>query len=188
VPEKFVNRKSLIVNRSKFIALFVGEVGLRKGVPYLLQAWSELNLKNAELWLVGAVVPGIKKIVEKYHGREDIKFLGFQRNIPELMTKADIFVFPSIEEGSALVTYEAMAAGLPVVTTTNSGSVVRDGQEGFVLPIRDVEKLKEKIRILYNDRDLRGKMGEAGRRRAEEFTWFNYGENLVKAYEQIINR
>lgn len=186
--EQFNN---LTINRvadDRFVALFVGEVGLRKGEPYLLQAWAELNLKNAELWLVGAVVPDIKEVVKKYRDREDIKFLGFRKDVPELMAKANIFVFPSIEEGSALVTYEAMAAGLPVVTTYNSGSVIRDGKEGFVLPIRDVEKLKEKIKILYNDGELRKEMGESGRARVEEFTWFKYGEKLVEAYEKIINR
>lgn len=171
----------------KFVAIFVGEVGLRKGVPYLLQGWTELNLKNAELWLAGAVVSDIKKIVSKYYDRQDIKFLGFRRDVPKLMSRASIFVFPSIEEGSALVTYEAMAAGLPVVTTVNSGSVVRDGREGFVLPIRDVEALKEKIGILYNDAKLRKEMGESARQRIRNFTWYQYGENLVKAYEKILS-
>ena len=172
--------------RPSFVALFVGEVGLRKGVPYLLQAWAELNLKNAELWLAGAVASDIKKVLSKYRNRKDIKHLGFVKNVPELMAKADIFVFPSIEEGSALVTYEAMAAGLPVVTTANSGSVVRDGQEGFVLPIREVGALKEKIKLLYNERDLREEMGERARARVQDFTWYQYGENLVRAYEKIL--
>lgn len=174
------------VAMDKFIVLFVGEVGLRKGVPYLLQAWSELNLKDAELWLVGAVAPDIKNILSKYCNRKDIKPLGFRKDAPELMAKASIFVFPSIEEGSALATYEAMAAGLPVVTTVNSGSVVSDGQEGFVLPIRDVEALKEKVELLYNDRDLRKEMGERAWQRVQDFTWHQYGENLVKAYEKIL--
>lgn len=186
VPEKFSNQQSAI-NHQQFIALFVGEVGLRKGVPYLLQAWSELNLKDAELWLAGAISRDIKRtVLSKYRHREDIKFLGFRKDVPEMMARADVFVFPSIEEGSALVTYEAMAAGLPVVTTANSGSVVRDGQEGFVLPIRDVEELKEKIKLLYNDEELRKKMGESARTRSQNFTWHRYGEDLVKAYEKIL--
>ena len=181
--EKFVNRT---ISHDKFTALFVGEVGLRKGVPYLLQAWAELNLKKAELWLVGAVASDIKEVVKKYQDREEIKFLGFREDVPELMAKADIFVFPSIEEGSALVTYEALAAGLPVVTTVNSGSVVRDGREGFVLPIREVGALKEKIKLLYNDGGLRKEMGERAKTRVQDFTWYQYGEKVVKAYEKIL--
>ena len=185
--EKFVNRKSLTVNRNKFIALFVGEVGLRKGVPYLLQAWAELDLKNAELWLAGAINSDVRTVLSRYRNRKDIKHLGFVKNVPELMAKADIFVFPSIEEGSALVTYEAMAASLPVVTTVNSGSVLRSGREGFVLPIRDVEALKQRIKLLYNDGELRKRMGEKARQRVQDFTWYQYGENLVKAYEKILS-
>lgn len=184
--EQFSNLTISNVIDNKFIALFVGEVGLRKGVPYLLQAWSDLNLKDAELWLAGAANSDVRTVLSKYRNRKDIKHLGFVKNIPELMAKADIFVFPSIEEGSALVTYEAMAAGLPVVTTVNSGSVVRNGEEGFVLPIRDVNLLKEKIKLLYNSGELRREMGEKARRKVQEFTWFQYGENLVKAYEKIL--
>ncbi len=195
VPEKFKTQISNVKtttqmskpsNDGKFIALFVGEVGLRKGMPYLLQAWAELNLKDAELWLAGALNRDVRTVLPKYRNHKDIKHLGFAENVPELMAQADIFVFPSIEEGSALVTYEAMAAGLPVVTTVNSGSVVRDGHEGFVLPIRDVGALKEKIKILYNEGELRKRMGERARQRVQEFTWFQYGENLVRSYEKIL--
>lgn len=189
VPEKFKVKSSKLktaVQNSQFIALFVGEVGLRKGVPYLLQAWSDLNLKDSELWLVGAINPNeIRTVLSEYGSREDIKFLGFRRDVAELMNRASIFVFPSIEEGSALVTYEAMAAGLPVITTVNSGSVVRDGQEGFILPIRDVDTLKEKIKLLYNEEDLRFEMGKSGRKRVKEFSWYRYGENLVEIYEKV---
>ena len=64
--------------------------------------------------------------------------------MPRLFRQADIFVFPSLHEGSALCTYEALACGLPVITTANSGSVVRHGIDGFIVPIRDVEALTEK--------------------------------------------
>jgi len=171
---------------SIFVALFVGEVGLRKGIPYLLQAWSELNLKDAELWLVGAVAADIKKVVEKYRDCEDIKFLGFRRDVPELMAKADIFVFPSIEEGSALVTYETMAAGLPVITTPNAGSLVRDSLDGYLIPIRDPDALAERIEFFYKYPEQAKVMGESGRERVSAFTWERYGEELVKAYIKML--
>lgn len=88
--------------------------------------------------------------------------------------RADIFVYPSLYEGSAIAIYEALASGLPVITTPNNGSRITDGVEGFIVPIRDVEALKEKILVLYEDRELRETMGTNARKRAEEFTWATY--------------
>ncbi len=72
---------------------------------------------------------------------------------------ADIFVYPSLHEGSALAIGEALASGLPVITTANAGSVVRDGEEGYIVPIRDVEALMDRILTLYLDREPLGSPG-----------------------------
>ena len=71
---------------------------------------------------------------------------------------ADVFVLPSICEGSATVIYEAIGYGLPVVTTPNAGSVVRDGVEGFVVPIRDVAAIIQSLDRLSSDPQLRLEM------------------------------
>ncbi|MDW8293031.1 MAG: glycosyltransferase, partial [Anaerolineae bacterium] len=99
--------------------------------------------------------------------------------------QADIFVFPTIEEGSALVTYEAMACGLPVITTPNAGALMQDGEEGFLIPIRDVEALAERIEGLRSNPLLRRKVGEAARRRAISLSWEDSSTSLVAAYNQI---
>src|SRR3989441_8298497 len=92
--------------------------------------------------------------------------------------RADVFVYPSLHEGSALAIYEALACGLPIITTPNSGSMVQDGIQGYVVPIRDVERLKEKILLLYENRELRQEMSRRARLRAEEFTWAAYRQRL----------
>ena len=86
-----------------------------------------------------------------------------------------------------MVQAQAMACGLPVICTTNSGGadIVRDGIDGFVLPIRDTEALKEKILHLYDNRDLLRQMGDNAVRRVREgFTWDDYGERITAAYAQ----
>ena len=83
-----------------------------------------------------------------------------------------------MHEGSAFATYEALASGLPIVTTKNAGSVARDGEEGFIVPIRDVDALVDRIERLYRDKALRMTMAQAARRRATEFTWAHYRERL----------
>ncbi len=171
---------------SLFRILFVGRLSLRKGFQYLLKAWSRLDLKNAELVLAGDIAADGKKVVARYRTGKEFKHLDYQPGPVSLFNSASVFVCPSIEEGSALVTYEAMACGLPVITTTNSGSVVRDGKDGFVIPVRDVEALKEKIEFLYENKEMRQEMGQSARERASAYTWDHYGDNLVTAYERII--
>lgn len=168
-----------------FRVLFMGQVSIRKGIPYLLAAWDGLKLKDAELAIVGAAFPDTKGILEKYSGNPTVKFYGHIRDPVKMFQSSSIFVFPSIEEGSALVNYEAMACGLPVVTTGNSGSVVRDGVDGYVIPIRDTAAIREKIETLYADRGKREMMGASARARIEKYTWHNYGDNLVREYRRV---
>ncbi len=172
-------------NSNKFVVLYVGEIRLGKGVQYLLEAWDALKLKDAELWLVGEVKRDIKKTT-KQGNKETIKFLGFRKDIPELMDRASVFAFPSLDEGSALVTYEAMAAGLPVITTPNAGSLVRDSLDGYIIPIRDSAALAERIEFFYKYPEQAKAMGESGRERISKFTWERYGEELVKAYIRML--
>jgi len=174
------------ISNDKFIVLYVGEIRLGKGVQYLLEAWRRLNLKDAELWLVGEVKPNIKKVLSKYSDYKDIKHLGFVKDIPELMSKASVFAFPSLDEGSALVTYEAMAAGLPVIATPNAGSLVRDSLDGYIIPIRDSQALAERLEFFYRFPEQARAMGGSGRERISAFTWERYGEELVKAYIRML--
>lgn len=173
--------------RKGFRLLFVGQLSQRKGIRYLLEAVKRLKLPDAELVLVGKMI-----------GR-DSAFAGYRdvfrhvahvpyHEVHRLFQDADVFVYPSLHEGSALAIYEALASGLPVVTTLNSGSVVRDGQDGFLVPIRDVEALMEKIERLYRDRDLRTAMALSARARACEFTWAHYRARLNRYIDGFVSR
>lgn len=133
--------------------LFVGEVGLRKGVPYLLQALDRLPPGLVAVKLAGSIVLNRNRLAH-YDGIVD--FLGpLPRSaMPDLFRWADVLVLPSIVEGSATVTYEALLSGLPVITTSNSGSIVEDDVTGRILPIRDPSALADAIEAYANDRDL----------------------------------
>ena len=170
-----------------FRILFVGQIGQRKGIKYLLEAFKRLRLQDAELVLVGGIA-GAGDGLRPYRG-----IFKHVQNVPhhEVHTQfqaADIFVYPSLHEGSAIAVYEALACGLPVITTPNAGSVVRDGEEGFIVPVRDVEALMEKILLLYQNRELRKWMSRKARQRAELFTWENYRRNLAKTVRELIEK
>lgn len=172
-------------NLEKFRIIFVGQVGLRKGVQYLLKAWEELNLKEAELLIVGPVFPDFEKLYKKYKNLPNTTFLNYSFETEKLYQDSSIFVFPTIEEGTALAVLDALASGLPVITTPNSGSPIENQEEGFLVSIRDVDELKKRILDLYEDKRLLVKMGEKARKKMENLSWGKYRENLIKTYEEV---
>jgi starch synthase len=169
-----------------FRLLFVGQIGLRKGIPYLLEAFRRLRLPDAELVLLGKFA-GRGKGFARYEGTfRHVDYVPYT-DVPAFMRDADLFVYPSLHEGSALAIYEAMASGLPVITTPNSGSVVRDGIDGYIVPIRDVDALAERIETLYRDRERCRQMGQSARERSEQFSWAAYRSRLVSAIKSRIS-
>jgi alpha-maltose-1-phosphate synthase len=160
----------------KFRVLLVGLLTQRKGIMYLLEAARRLALPNLEVVLVGDLYVDRGTLA----GYADLfTHVPHVADVQRLYRESDIFALPSLHEGSAQVTYEAMASGLPVVTTPNAGSVVRDGIDGFIVPVRDIDALMERIERLYRDRDLRAQMGRNGRQRIMEYTALAYSERLV---------
>jgi alpha-maltose-1-phosphate synthase len=161
----------------RFRVLFVGQLSQRKGIKYLLQAVKELAIPQLELVLVGGIVGSGYGLV-RY--RDCFTHVGNVSHVSvhKYFQDASLFVYPSLHEGSAIAIYEALASGLPVITTANSGSVVRDGSEGFIVPIRDIESIKDRILLLYEDRDLREQMSQNARRLAAQFTWQAYRTKL----------
>jgi glycosyltransferase involved in cell wall biosynthesis len=117
----------------------------------------------------------------------NLVFLGRvpRERIHEEFAAADVFVLPSLAEGSAEATYEALAAGVPVVTTPAAGSVVRNGIEGRLVAERDPFALADAIAEIVEDRDKRDRMSVAARERARDYTWERYGERLVGALRSL---
>jgi len=180
--ERFHPLSDLDQTERPFRVLFVGQISIRKGIPYLLEAWRLLRWGDAELWLLGRMVVNFPRRLLQLPG---VRIFSFVPDPVPFYQKADLFAFPSLEEGSALVTYEALACGLPVVTTPQAGSVVRDGQEGFIVPIRDSIALAERLDALRRDRELRQRMASRARQRALEFTWVRHGEQLASLYASL---
>lgn len=168
-----------------FRALFVGHLSQRKGLRYLLEAFRRLAGPGVELVLAGPLAVGADAIAPYRGVFRHAGALGHDE-LAELYRSADVFVFPTLHEGSALVTYEALASGLPVITTAAAGSVVRDGVEGFLVPPRDADALASGVERLRADTGLRLAMSAAARRRAEEFTWPAYHARLAAAVTKFL--
>lgn len=170
-----------------FRVLFVGHIGPRKGVRYLLEAWRRLALPRAELVLVGAADREGRAILRRYAGLYRWCPQVPYAEVHHVYASADVFAFPSLAEGSAQVTYEAMAAGLPLVTTESAGAVLRHGVEGLIVPSRDADALAAALAVLYRSPALRRGMGLAGRRLMEQgYTWRHYHARLGRAYRAVL--
>lgn len=171
-----------------FRALFVGSVCPRKGVHYLLQAWKELQLSDSELLLVGS--NGFPEgWLDRY--KDVFRYIPSvpHASLNEYYSSANVLVFPSLVEGFGLVLLEAMACGIPVITTPNTAGsdILTDGVEGFIVPIRDVEALKEKLEWCYSHPQELASMGQAARRRAEQLTWELYRHKLASRVQELLN-
>lgn len=159
--------------------LTVGEVGLRKGSPYVVEA-ARLMEGAARFRMAGRVrVPDdVKQEISQW---VELRGIVPRSQIVEEFRWADVFLLPSLCEGSATAVYEALAAGLPVITTENTGSVVRDGIEGFIVPVCDPEAIATAVRALADNPELRRSMFTNALLRAAEHTVESYGERLLAA-------
>lgn len=163
--------------------LFVGTAELRKGIHIFGMAAQKLAHHNYEFRVAG----GVSDVIRNHSLTKNLTFLGRvpRADIQQEYAQADIFVLPSLAEGSAEVTYEALAVGLPVITTEAAGSVVRDGIEGFIIPERDPDALADSIQALIENRELRDRMAAAAKERAKDFTWDKYAQRLMKVFETV---
>jgi glycosyltransferase involved in cell wall biosynthesis len=173
-----INSQPSTLNRPLRV-LTVGAVGLRKGAPYVLAAARQLKDRAEFRWVGGIeLLPAAaQRLAESVHLTGAVP----STQVTEHFQWADVFLLPSLCEGSATVTYEALAYGLPVICTPNTGSVVRDGVEGFIVPVRDAAAVAQRIERLAHDVELRAQMAAAVKARAAEFTVAEYGRRLLAA-------
>jgi hypothetical protein len=166
--------------------LFAGGITQRKGIKYLLEAWRMIRRPGWTLQLLGPLPRDTSPLAPYLDLVEPLGRVS-HAEMPERMAAADVFVFPSLFEGSAVVTYEALACGLPSVVTPSAGSVVRDGLEGFVVPPRDVPALAARMEWLGRDQALRARMARAARARALEHDWPRYHAALAGLVERLVD-
>jgi glycosyltransferase involved in cell wall biosynthesis len=161
-----------------FRVLFCGSITQRKGISYLVEAFRRAELGRAELVFAGRAVGSRQPWIDQPRVRH-VDALP-RPKLARVYRSADVIVLPSLIEGFPSTPLEAMACGLPAIVSENTfgHDVIEDGVDGWVTPIRDPDAIAEKLRILYEDRDLRRRMGVAARRKAEQFTWARYGESL----------
>lgn len=177
---KYIPKRSI---SEKTIFICAGNQSLRKGTYLLYKAWQKCNFKatEAELWLVGS--NQLPLIVRAGLG-EEVKFIP---NLPyadlmQLFTQAHVLVLPTLADGFGMVITEAMAQGLPVITTYNSGGpdIITEGKNGFLLEAGNIEQLANKLKWCVENKDQLEIMGENALEKAASYPWASFRKQLVK--------
>jgi glycosyltransferase involved in cell wall biosynthesis len=168
--------------------LFVGSVSLLKGGHYFAAACREIKRRGIRADFVAAGPYDNRAVAHPcFFGP---KYLGQipRGEIRREFRRADIFVLPTLSDSFAMSHLEALASGLPVITTTTCGAMVRDGVEGFIVPPRDIQSLANRIEELILDRALRQRMSAAALKLSSEFTPTLYGQRLVSVIDGVLKK
>jgi len=180
------------ISNGDFTLMFTGSYWERKGLRYIIEALSLLPRLDVKLLIVGS---GDEKfygeIAELKQVRERIIFVSHSSVLWEYYAASDVFVFPTIYEPFGLVIIEAMANGLPVITSRVAGAAdfITDGVDGLLLSDPgDINNLAAKIKLLFSDAGLRKTMGERARKTAEKLSWDWVAQKTLEVYNSVLNR
>lgn len=172
----------------RFNIVFVGQLTQRKGLSYLLRAYKRFHGPKTSLTLIGKIQGDGAELELWRHLFRHVPHVP-RSELAGLFQQADVFVFPTLVEGMPLVVLEAMASGLPVITTPNGpGDIVRDGVDGFIVPPRNVDAIVQRLQQLRDNPDLRAWMAYNARARSQEFTWERYRNMAVPGILQWLGR
>jgi starch synthase len=165
--------------KNKFRVLWVGGISIRKGFFYALEAFQKLEHPNKEFVVIGSIFDEMKPLLSNFK-TTNVSFLGIIPNqrLLEYYSSSNVFILPSIEEGLAMVQGEALACGCPIIATPNTGAsdLFTDGKEGFIVPLRSVQALTDKLQLLADNPNMRDEMSENGLNLVKSLNgWDKYG-------------
>jgi len=162
--------------------LFVGSVGVRKGVIYLLKALALLNNQRITCTVIGRLDPDLAPLLEPYRGHFQHISNVPHGEMPAHFAAAHVFVLPTLDEGMAYVVMEALASGTPVITTPNSGAdgIVRHGKNGFIVPIRNENAIAEALSQCLENPALVRELSAAALATATAWSWDDYVQRLLE--------
>lgn len=175
--------------QKKFIALFVGVDAVRKGLHLALESWLLSPLiKDGIFMIAGELTPEFKRRFKEDLSDPSVVQLGFRKDVPHLMRKADVLVLPTFEEGSPLVCSEALGAGLVPLTSTVCAGVCQHMENSLIHEVGDVAKLREHFTMLYRNPELLAQLRQGAIRSRYDLTWTAAGKSLATAYAQATDQ
>jgi glycosyltransferase involved in cell wall biosynthesis len=163
----------------------MGHMSLIKGIFYLLEAWKQLDTSNAHLFLCGEMGPDVRYLFEqRYQNLPNLSYEGVV-NPRKYYESCDVLVCPSLSEGMARVTLEAMFYGLPMVATRESGTIAEDKDSAFLISARDIDSLAIAMEHFIRNHHLIEVMGNRAMQVAEKFSWLRYSNGLFEILSKV---
>ena len=186
---RVVKRKEMGIKESDILVLSVGELQTRKNHEVILRAIAQLQNPNIKYFLCGKGVlqDHLEELMKTLGLQDQVRFLGYRKDVPEIMNAADIFAHPSKREGLGLACLEAMASGLPLVTSNIQGipDYVENGVTGFLCDPEDVEKYAGYLHVLIGDSSLRKRIGETNTVKSSKYAVESIQLAILKTIDQI---
>lgn len=195
-PEQIHSLKRNLNIEGKKVVLYIGQLKREKGIIYLIEAFKKLGRRDFVLILIGrgSQKKYLENLVTMNKLDNNILFLGYidNHNLYVFYALADIFVLPSIttkefKEPWGMVVNEAMNQGCPIVVTDAVGAaasrLVKDGINGFIVPEKNSDALKDALQRILNDENLKGQMGTNSKRIINEYTI----ERKAEGFREAIN-
>lgn len=169
------------------VLIYAGLCTPRKGLHYALAAWlASTASQKGRFWICGEFTPGYRQKLTAMLQHPSVEVLGHCENLPELLGQADVFVLATVEEGSALVTYEARGAGCVLAVSDAAGAVCSHLQNGLIHRSRDVDALASQFDMLDHDRVLLARLRQESLDTLGQLTWNAAGIRLLNAYRDVL--
>lgn len=169
--------------------IYAGVCEPRKGLHHILEAWLGSSIhRKGKLLVCGSFVEGYRQALEPEVSHASVEILGHRDDLPKLMRESDVFVLSSVEEGSALVTYEALGSGCALLVSDATGAPATHGEEALVHAAGDSSALRDHFDRIDQDRSLLSGMQAAAQKRAENLSWMDAGRTLFSCYEEVLSR
>lgn len=173
--------------KSGLTMLFAGGCAPRKGLHYALEAWLRSPVHQGGTFLiVGEFVPGYAEKLSSMLSHPSVRLLGYREDLPDVMRQSDILVLPSVEEGSALVTWDGRGCGCVLLVSDSTGAPCKHMENALVHRAGDVDTLAQHIALLHEDRGLLERLRANSLSTTHEMTWSKAGPRLLQVYRDII--
>ena len=170
-------------------AVFVGRCEPRKGLHYALEAWTASGAAERGTFVIcGNFYPGYEQVLERWLRHPSVRVQGWVDDPGRLMRESDVFLFPSIEEGSAFVTYEAQASGCALVVSDATGARCTHLQQGLVHEAGDLATLTEHLRLLDGDPELLERLRANAVASRPTLTWAHSAREIEGLYRELVAR
>lgn len=182
-------RRELGIGDHTLVAVTVGELIKRKNFSTAIAAFSKANLKEALLLICGHGIlrEHLQQEAIKFGVADRVRFLGYRKDILDIMKASDLFLFPSFQEGLSVALMEAMAVGLPVICSGIRGNIdlIEEGKGGYLLEPKNTEGFSKALRVLGEDEELRKQFGQYNSIKVQQYDIRKVSEIMYEVYSNI---